>query len=219
MSECTHEYAIRKTDTLKFCLMCKQLITIEPTIPKELVMPPRIYEITEKLWKDLSPWRLLGFDLALKNDWYISMLFSTEYLIMPIKGMNGDVIYYSARRLTGTATSKYLYPEGVRKSYYVSNQTLESPIIITEGVADAVYASQVGTSIALLGAHYDGSLNDRLVGKHVAICMDGDPIGLLSAMRISTQLKACASVKVVVLPAKKDPTDLPVEDLAKLIRR
>ena len=217
--ECTHEYRFQRTGGLDFCMMCKKFIP--PKVEEEcqnFVMPPRIFEITEKLWKQIRPWKLIPYELIKKYGWYISMINGAEYLIMPILKM-GNPIYFSARLLSQGTYSKYLYPNGVKKSYWVSSEenSWEPIIIITEGVADAVYCSPLGTSIALLGSYYNNSLDSLLAGHHIAICMDCDAPGILAAMRIMGQLKDVASKKIVMLPNLCDPTDLELDKLKQMI--
>ncbi len=93
-------------------------------------------------------------------------------------------------------------------------------ILVCEGVADAVYCSPLGTSIALLGSYYNGSLDDKLAGRHIALCMDCDSAGILAAMRIAGYLRdkgMAKSTKIVMLPNKKDPTDIPIDKLKQLV--
>jgi DNA primase len=203
---------------LDFCLQCKQYIPkeeIKDELP--LVMPPRIYEITEKLWKITAPWPLIPFHLVEKYGWYVSYLNSHQYLIMPI-WRNGSAAYYSARLLDADPQAlKYQYPKGVKKLYWISSDELASPVIITEGVADGVYCSQFGSSVAVLGSYYNNSLDDLLTGKHIVLCFDADAPGMVAAMRIATQLKVAKTVKLIVLPYKKDPTDLEPSKLKEFI--
>lgn len=133
---------------------------------------------------------------------------------------SGSPQYYSARLLGKGTGSKYLYPKGVKKLYWTSDDQLSpvgSPVIICEGVADAVYCSLIGPSIALLGSHYNGSLDDLLANRVVALCLDGDAAGIFAAITAKQKLKVAKNVKVVILPHKFDPTDIPVEELRRII--
>lgn len=219
MAKCTHHYVIPQGQgQFGFCLSCKQVIEIKEEITtEELVMPPRIFEITEKLWENIKPWKLMPFHLIKENGWYISILNNEEYLIMPIQRM-GQNIYFSARKLhlKTTQTSKYLYPTGVKKSIYSSRGTGEK-YIITEGVADAVYCSQIYPSIALLGCYYNGSLDIELTGKEILLCLDGDSPGILASLLLVKSFKTAKSVKIVSLPIGLDPTDIPIDQLKTII--
>jgi hypothetical protein len=217
---CDHHYVIPH-GKFGWCLGCKTVVEVkEEKTTNELVMPPRIFEITEALWKIISPWPLLPFPLVECNGWYISMINGLQYLIMPIRKANGDdtCIFFSARKLSKEDGQKYLYPTGVAKSYFVSMQKPEKDVIvICEGVADAVYCSPIGTSVALLGVYYNGSLGYLFDNRDVAFCLDGDSAGLLAAMRIMGEIKNAKSKKLVLLPEGADPTDIPIEELKKLI--
>jgi DNA primase len=217
MTTCAHAYVIPRGQLL-FCLHCKKFVEVaEPKEEQPLVMPPRIFEITEGLWKIITPWPLISATLAVKYGWYASFLNGRQYLVMPIF-RNGVPVYYSARLLgEGQPAYKYLYPTGVKKLYWTSSDALEDPIIICEGVADAVYCSSIGSSIAVLGSYYNGSLDDKLAGHHVALVLDGDAPGILAAMTIKQNLKNVKSVKVVILPGEKDPTDFEVCKLREIV--
>ena len=219
---CEHAYAIPQGNGFKFCLSCKATVPCddEPAEPQQLVMPPKIFEITERLWTQRAPWPLISFELAKKYQWYFSFLGTTEYLIMPVL-KNSEAIYYSARIMNPDATkSKYLYPKGVKRSYWTSKDIFESnEVMICEGVADAVYCSNLGDSVAILGSYYNGSLDNSLRGRSVYLVLDGDSAGIIASVRICAQIRPIAkSVKVVVLPNKKDPTDLEVDELRSLIK-
>jgi len=216
MPECGHAYVIPHGE-YGFCLNCKKVVEVkeeESTTP--FIMPHRIYEITEESWKKASPWPLLPYILVTEYSLYISIINGLDYLIMPIL-KNGVYSYYSARNISGKAGLKYSYPTGVKKLYWKSSDELTSPIIICEGVADALYCSLISSSVAVLGSYYNGSLDDDFRGKDIILCMDGDSAGVLAAFGIMQQLKGVKSKRIVMLPKNCDPTDLPIGELTKLI--
>lgn len=217
LDECSHPYLIAR-GVLNFCLTCKQFVTIKEEPKQELVMPPVIFEITERLWKKITPWPHIGAQLVQKHQWYISMLNSQDYLIMPIL-KNGYPVYYSARRLGEGNGLKYQYPKGVKKSLWVSTDALEQdPIIICEGVADAVYCSQISSSVAVLGSYYNGSLDSLFINRDIVLCFDGDTAGIIAAVNIMSQLKNVRSKRMVVLPKDNDPTDVEINKLTEYIK-
>ena len=208
---CKHTYLIPSGDKC-FCLNCKQYIDKpKEEDSHELVIPPRIYKLSPQLWESVRPWKTITTTLATSFGWYITLITMEDYLIMPIY-KNGQMVFYSARRLTGRGM-KYLYPTGVQKKYFQSSDTLVSPIFICEGVADAVYMSQFGSSIAVLGSYYDGSLDSSLLGHDCYIVFDGDAAGMVAGIRLASQIKA----KMIVLPNGKDPTDLSISEMKELV--
>jgi len=216
VAECNHHYSI-PSGKFRFCLRCRKVIEKVEVEEGVLEMPPRIFEIDERLWAERSPWSLMPFQIVQKFDWYISMIGVDEFLIMPIK-RGGVNVSFSARRLSGSG-NKYHYQTGVKKVYFLSDDRMvHDPIILCEGVADAAYCSQIGSSVGVLGSYYDGSLDELLGNRNVAIIFDCDGAGLVSAMRIATHIQKIAkSCRVVVLPNKKDPTDLPLDELKERI--
>lgn len=216
MAECNHQYSI-PSGKFRFCLRCRKVIEVMERDTGVLEMPPRIYEIDERLWTLRSPWPFMPYEAVRRYDWYITMIGSDEFLVMPIT-RGGKNVSFSARRLSGSG-NKYHYQAGVRKAYWLSEDTLpNSPIIMCEGVADAAYCSFLGSSIGVLGSYYDGSLDDLLRNRNVALLFDCDGAGLVASMRIATHIqKVAKNCKVVVLPYKKDPTDLELPKLRERI--
>jgi hypothetical protein len=202
-----------------FCLQCKQFIKAEEVQDKceEPKLPPEIFGISERLWKTVSPWPLMPFETAKKYGWYITIIGLDDYLVMPI-WRNGEAVFYSARNLSNNGGPKYNYQKGAKREYWTSRDTMESPIVICEGVADAAYVSNVADSIALLSNYYNNSLNSTLAGKRVIVALDGDTVGITSAFTIAKQLKGLVkSVSVVTLPDGLDPTDLELPALKELL--
>lgn len=223
---CDHAYVHKFAPDKLICWTCGAIISVnEKKQKKEIVLPPRIYDITPPLWEQIRPWPLMPFSVVKKYDWYISMLFGADYLVMPVV-RDGKPMFYSARRLpsyvyglTGNAR-KYLCPKDVGKVYWQSKRKLTEPILISEGIADAAYLSQLSSSVALLGPYYDGSLNKQLDGKLCLIVMDGDEPGVEAAFSIDQSLRREGHVKlnVVMLPTGKDPTDLVLNSLRRIIK-
>ncbi len=214
---CDHHYAIPKGVGFKFCLICKQTVKDDEgqtAESRELVMPPRIFEITERLWKDIAPWPNIPFRLVKEYGWYISYLSTTQYLIMPVF-REKKIAYYSARKLLESENgSKYQYPLGVKKLCWISNDTSPTKLIICEGVADAVYCSNLATSVALLGSYYNRELDYLVRNRIVYLLLDGDSAGILAALHMAPILEKLAKqVITVILPDKKDPTDFTLDEL------
>lgn len=217
MEKCNHPYLIAR-GVLNFCLQCKQFVVIKEEEKQELIMPPVIFEITEGLWSTISPWPLMPFSLVKSNGWYISMIGTSEYLIMPVQ-RKGKQIYFSARRLGNGSGMKYLYPAGVKKEYWTSSDELErDPIVFCEGVADAVFCSKISSSIAVLGSYYNGSLDSLISSRDVVICFDADAAGIIAAVNMMAQFKNIKSKRIVILPKGKDPTDIPLDELTVRIK-
>jgi DNA primase len=179
-----------------------------------LVMPPRIYELSDKLWNRINPWGGIPLQLAKKYGWYVTQDNFGIRLVMPIF-RKGEPVFYASRDLTGNAYLKYTYPKGVEKQVWISKDKLVSPVVLTEGIADAVYASQVFPSVvALLGNYLMESVIPLLVGKVVVVMLDGDIRGFEGTARIvQGLLRKGIAVTPVYLPEGKDPTDLTLEQL------
>lgn len=220
---CVHAYRKPTGGLLWFCYDCRQMFIPQTTAKMEaaaIAMPPVIWDITERLWQEIRPWPLMPFKIVKRYGWYISMLHGHQYLIMPIV-RNKQAVFYSARLLDKVkGAKKYDYPSGATKTCWLSNEKLLSPVFMAEGVADAAYLSLVGSSVAVLGNYYGGSLDEQLTGKRVIIALDGDAVGFTSAVRIADKIRKIAShVNVLQLPDNADPTDIELPQLKKMIKK
>jgi len=221
MAECptNHAYKI-KIGPLLYCVSCKQYFDGAQEEKKDYipcVMPPRVYTITEKVWEKIAPWPLIPYWLVKKYDWYISFLKGSEYLIMPCISA-GTSIYFSARKIDDGPGPKYYYQNGAKKEYWLSLDFPSKDILIGEGVADAIYLSQFGSSIAILGSHYNGSLDSHFRDRNVYIVLDSDGAGIAASLCIAAHITPLAKqTKIVMLPTGLDPTDMPTKDLRECI--
>ena len=170
MAECPTNHAYKlKMGPLLYCVSCKQYFDGAQETAKEYipcVMPPKVYTITEKVWEKIAPWPLIPYWLVQKYDWYISLLKGSEYLIMPCISA-GTSVYFSARKIDDGPGPKYYYQKGAKKIYWQSNDFPNDIVLIGEGVADAIYLSQFGSSIGILGSYYDGSLDNSIHNRRV----------------------------------------------------
>jgi hypothetical protein len=213
-----HAYKI-KVGPLLFCLDCHDFVGEVPANAtySPCVMPPRIYKITEEVWKHKAPWPNIPYQLVQEYEWYISFMQNSEYLIMPVI-RDGVQVYFSARKLDDGPGPKYYYQKGTKKEYWVSKGFPKDIVCIGEGVADAIYLSLFGSSIGILGSHYDGSLDKMLQGRLVFVVMDSDPAGVAASLCIAAHCdKIARKTKIVTLPKGLDPTDLAPKDLREAI--
>jgi len=216
--DCSHAYRV-KSGILWYCLKCKEFFkdSDEQQEYSPVQMPPKIYLITERLWRIVSPWPNIQFSVPKKYGWYISIIGIDEYLIMPVF-KEGKPVFFSARKLTKYNGMKYKYPTGGKKELWTSGE-LKSPVIFCEGIADAAYVSVCNySSVALLGSWYNSSLDTKLSGLDIILLFDGDVAGVVAAANVRKSLSGVNSVKTVCLPEGLDPTDLPIEELKELIR-
>jgi hypothetical protein len=215
ITACPHAYKI-KTGLVTICFDCKQIVETNPNesyVPIE--MPPESYKITEGLWKRIAPWPLIPFEQVKKYGWYLSFIKSAEYLIMPCF-REGKPVFYSARKIGNGFGPKYNYQVGAKKYHWISEDKLKNPIFIGEGVADGVYLNGLGSSIALLGSYYDGSLDPQILNKDIYLVLDGDVPGIVASASIAQQLAGVArSTYIAILPNGVDPTDLPLPELRR----
>lgn len=217
MDECPTNHAYKsKVGPLLFCRDCKQYLSADAEKDKEYVpciLPPRVYTISEQRWKEIAPWPLIPYSLVKQYEWYISFLKGSQYLIMPIL-RDGKQVYFSARKIDDGPGPKYYYQFGAKKEYWLSTDFPNEIILIGEGVADAVYLSQFGSSVGILGSYYDASLDGAIRGRRVYLVMDSDGAGIAASLCIAAHCNTIAKeTKIVLLPQGLDPTDIPANEL------
>lgn len=213
--QCSHPYIKKLGPGKLLCLECGEVIEKQIKVydTSVLQMPPVIYGITEALWNQIKPWPLMPFALVKKYGWYVSFLYGRQYLIMPVF-RNKKPVFYSARCLEKCEKRfKYSYPENREKAPWKSPKKGRSKyVLVGEGLADAAYMSQLATARALLGSYGE-------LPEHVIIIMDGDIKGIEAAFRIVQTMRKQGIVDAltVMLPPGKDPTDMPLAELRKII--
>jgi 5S rRNA maturation endonuclease (ribonuclease M5) len=223
MPTCTHPYAKRISPDKLICLDCGVFFnpaTKKPT-GETITLPPNIYGIDQAFWKAINPWPLMPYEIAHKFEWYVSLIYGARYLVMPVL-IKDKPVFYSARLLEkGRPLPKYTTPEGVGKTYWTHLDKRDKTIFLAEGIADAAYLSQLGSSVAVLGSYYDGSLDALLKNKRLIIVMDGDARGVEAAFKIAQSFKKKGHVNVnaVILPSGQDPTDLTKAQLKRTISK
>ena len=213
---CQHPYR-KKAGSGFYCSACGEYFQgSDKSEHSPLIMPPSVFRLTRGWWSFYAPWPHISVDLAKKYGWYLTLDGSITRLVMPVF-RSGKPVFYSARMIGSFKGLKYKYPKGVAKSIWVSRDKLISPVAVCEGVADAVYASQVfGSSVGLLGNFIGDGDFSILAGKVVVLLLDGDVQGKMGTARLVKQLASIARVYPVYLPEGCDPTDLPIKKLRKI---
>lgn len=208
---CSHSYS-RPVGDYYVCYSCGEIF--KKTKPHMMVaeMPPVIYRLDRSIWKDITPWPNISYEVANRYGWYITVIRNDDYLVMPVFEKKNP-IFYSARRLTDNGGLKYMTPKGVQKRIWKSKDRLKSPILLAEGIADAAYLSQLSDSVAVLGSYGD-------IAFPVIIMFDADTHGIDAAFRLleKQQKNGIFGSKVVILPDGGDPTDYSLPDLRKIIK-
>lgn len=172
---------------------------------------------------------LKGFHPYLKPDGTQGWQPFHKRIIIPVVDLDGNLVSFQGRDITGQAEKKYLFPTGyaVTGSHLYNGHNVRdtSRIVMNEGVFDVA-----ATKIAL---DEDESLRDVVpigsFGKHlspdqiqkfevlrargvreVTIMWDGEVAALDDAILAGGQLKALGfSVRIALLPKDKDPNEVP----------
>ena len=155
-------------------------------------------------------------------------------VLIPIFDMDGKLVSFQGRDITGTADKKYLFPPGYSSTgkylFNGHNAHRSKRIIVGEGAFD-VMAIKIAldidvsmrdiTAVGTFGKHLshgnDGGdqLSKFLELKHeglneVTFMWDGEKSALIAAMESALMLHAHGiHARVAVLPEDKDPNEVP----------
>ena len=154
-------------------------------------------------------------------------------IIIPVYDLQGDLVSFQGRDITGTAERKYLFPPGFSATgthlYNAHNAIGASRVVINEGVFD-VAATKIALDeemdlravvpIGSFGKHLSsGDENSQLSKllklkewglKECTFMWDGEPRAIHDAIDAALQVRQFGlTVRVAILPDGKDPNELP----------
>lgn len=134
----------------------------------------------------------------------------------------GAALGYAGRRLVG-AGGKWVFPTAFPKNEVLYGHHRVDPtaseLVVVECPWGVMRLAQLGVPVVgLLGT----SLSDRQAEllsrrQRVTLMMDGDPAGRRAANAAAGRLELTVDVRIVRLPAGKDPDDLADEELVRLV--
>jgi len=147
-------------------------------------------------------------------------------ILFPLTNTQGSIVGYSGRTLDKNDPAKYVNsadsPIFSKKNtlfgIYQARQAIKNInyIIVTEGQFDVVLLHQIGIKnvVASSGTAFTTE-HLKIISyltRNIVFCFDSDKAGITASKKaIELAVKNDFSVKVVVLPAKKDPADIVLE--------
>lgn len=154
-------------------------------------------------------------------------------VIIPIRDIEGNVVSFQGRDVTGEAIRKYLFPPGSATQRWLYNADLaknHKHLVVCEGVFDVIGATQsfqeidldVGV-VATFGKHMSAdqfALIQKMVSKHkvsdVTMMYDSEKPAIKAAIQIALRLHAVGvKVRIALLPKDKDPAECSLSELEK----
>jgi len=142
------------------------------------------------------------------------------WIAAPFLDQHGTTVAWQ-RRAVGEVPEDERHMTDGRKGHglFFTGPLEQSVIAITEGVFDALSLAVAGIgSVAIGGTAYGPPwLNDILLGHHVLLAHDAEPIGDQAAQRLAEHLEDVTLERV--RPSRKDWNDVLVHDGAEAIRQ
>lgn len=153
-------------------------------------------------------------------------------VIIPIYNLDGELVSYQGRDITGTSEKKYLFPPGFASTgsiiYNGHNALGYKDVCMGEGAFDVMAIHQAFqddpvlcnvAAIGSFGKHLSsGDENSQLAQilkmkdaglKRITIMWDGEKVALNDAVDAALKLSACGLIaRVAQLPRDKDPNEV-----------
>lgn len=173
-----------------------------------------------------------GYFQFRKNNGSLGYKDFSNRVIIPIFDMDGKLVSFQGRDITGTSDKKYLFPSGIRTTgalFYNGHHAVGAEsIVINEGVFDVIATWQAFQSdntlknvvpVGSFGKHISLGDIDSQVGyllklkehglKVITFMWDGEATAINDACDAAMELKKYDFVvRIAVLPGK-DPNELP----------
>jgi DNA primase len=148
-------------------------------------------------------------------------------IVIPIHNGVGELVAYAGRAIDDSEP-KYKFPPGFHKSLELYNlhravKTEDSGrVIVVEGFFDALNLHQAGYRgvVALMGCELSAA-QERLLTEsfyEIVLMLDGDEPGRAGAGQIAARLARSAWVRVVDVPAGKQPDQLSAHEIQMLLQ-
>lgn len=162
-------------------------------------------------------------------------------IIIPIFNLDGELVTFQGRDITGDAEKKYLFPPGLpgtARFLYNGNNALGCEVaVMCEGAFD-VWAVKMALDervelrkVAHIGSfgkhlsHGSKEGNDQLGAlctlrayglKQVIIMWDGESSAIRSAIDAAAKIRSIGvDAKIALLPPNKDPNEVPPDEVIK----
>ena len=171
---------------------------------------------------------------------YISSGYFGKRILIPIHDLDGELVSFQARDITGKAERKYLFPSGFASTgkilYNGQNALGKKHAVLVEGAFDVIgvkvafQEDKELRKIAILGSfgmslsgNTEGGADDQLSRfirlkeaglQTVTLLWDGEAKAILKAILAGAVLKKIGlKVRVATLPKDRDPSDIDPETL------
>jgi DNA primase len=146
-------------------------------------------------------------------------------VVIPVHNRQGQLVAYAGRAI-GQAEPRYKFPTGFRKSLELFNlhRAVRSggrQVVVVEGFFDCMRVHQAGfrSVVALMGSALSATQQELLLGHfgELVLMMDGDETGRRASQRIAAQLGNRIPLRVVEVPAGRQPDQLNATEIRRLL--
>lgn len=168
------------------------------------------------------------YDIGYAKDWVVTKNGKkAECVLFALKDKTGGIVNICARlidpwKFKDGAIYKYVFMKDRLKPLYgvyeLDKKRVNDPLIVCEGVIDALIARKYGyNAVALLGLGSKTATDtiNELPHRKVYLCLDGDNAGLEAMKKISLYIKN-KLISFMFLPKGRDIDELSKEEFDKV---
>lgn len=147
-------------------------------------------------------------------------------ILVPYRGVNGEIISWIARDYTNTLSPKYTQAPGSKPLYMLPRLIRAPEVVVVEGVFDAITVWRAllqRTPVIALGGTSLSAINELelrgLVGRYVFLMLDRDTGGIKGTAKLVNQLRdryQVVDLAPLVLEEGEDPGSAKEESLARM---
>jgi len=166
-------------------------------------------------YNNIAPSTVINWEVGVTN----------EKIIFPVKDRLDNIKFFVYRWINGDRGNKYTITKGARPKVALFGENMVNvvngtPIVVVEGVLDAMYVEQLGfNSVAIFGVYADEKQIDKIrsinPADNVAVLFDDDEAGIKGAQDVVAKLskyfynvtaKCLPSVRMVTVETLKQLT-------------
>jgi DNA primase len=146
-------------------------------------------------------------------------------VVIPVHNRHGQLVAYAGRAI-GQAEPRYKFPTGFQKSLELFNlhravRSGDRRVVVMEGFFDCMRVHQAGfpNVVALMGSALSATQQELLLAHfgELVLMMDGDKAGRRASQRIAAQLGNQIPLRVVEVPADRQPDQLNGTEIRRLL--
>ena len=193
-------------------------LRVQPIAPQAITFPPGVDPIREGGlgWNYLVNRGVSELDI-IHSEIHEGRWKGAWRVFIPVFGLNGDLVYFSARKVDSGNATRYANPTVPKANliFRVWDLDVANPVVICEGMISAIVA---GNAVATLGVLYSRSQVESILSLGASsylVAFDGDEVARSEQLALDLAARG-RDARVVVMPPGHDPASLGRETFRRM---